>query len=37
MFLEGLDGFLSMVTMVVMGWDKLILHVVELDGVLEVI
>jgi hypothetical protein len=35
MVLEGLDEFLSMVMTVVMGWEELILHIVELDGVLE--
>jgi hypothetical protein len=33
--LEGLDGFLSTVPAVVVGWDKLMCHVVELDSVLE--
>ncbi len=37
MILEGVDGCLSMVTAVVMGWDESIRHVVELDNVLEVI
>jgi hypothetical protein len=37
MVLEGVDGCLSTVTAVVIGWDELIHHVVELDSVLEVI
>ena len=32
MILEYLNGFLSSVAAVVMGWDKLIGHVVTFDG-----
>jgi hypothetical protein len=37
MILEDLDGLLGVVTAVIVGWDKLIHHLVALYGFLEVI
>jgi hypothetical protein len=37
MILESLDGFLSVVTAVIVWRDELICHVVGLDGVLELV
>ena len=37
MILEGLDGLLGAVTMVIVGWDELIHHLVALYGFLEVV
>ncbi len=37
MILEGLDGLLGMVTVVIVGWDELIHHLIALYGFLEVV
>jgi hypothetical protein len=37
MILEGLDGLLGAFPAVVMGWDKLICHLVALYGFLELV
>jgi hypothetical protein len=37
MILEGLDGLLGAVTAVIVGWDKLIHHLVRLHGFLELV
>ena len=37
MVLEYLNGFLSSVAAVVMGWDKLVGHVVTFDGGFELL